>query len=413
MVAALRAIGAPAPKVKKPASSSADRGTAQDGREWRDIPLFDGLTTPQAEALRGVMREKSFATGEYVVREGEPASELFIVRQGSVEILKRERERAREHRIGCIARGETVGEMSLIDQGARSASVRALEPTDLWSVPFDQLRSTDPERPEGALLDGAFHQMVLNLAQTLSTRLREKGDESLQDAQARVAIGRFIVNVLILLCVYALTLASLPYVDDAVPRSTSYVSLPLQALFGIVSWRFMRESGYPLRLFGITKDGWRQSLRPALVVTVVFVAAATCIKWLAVRSSPSFVGVPVIELRDIYAYYGGWRYVAFLAAYGVSTLVQEAIVRGSLQSSLEIFLVGPRRVIAAVLLSNLLFAVTHLHISIEFALMSFAPGLVWGWMFHHHRNLWGVAASHFVVGAYAFFVLGVVVPLPP
>lgn len=54
-----------------------------------------------------------------------------------------------------------------------------------------------------------------------------------------------------------------------------------------------------------------------------------------------------------------------------------------------------------------MFSVNHLHLSFLFALLAFIPGLFWGVLFHRRPNLVGPTLSHFVVGGYVFFVLGI------
>jgi membrane protease YdiL (CAAX protease family) len=94
----------------------------------------------------------------------------------------------------------------------------------------------------------------------------------------------------------------------------------------------------------------------------------------------------------------------------ISSAVQELIVRGALQSSLEMFLTGPRRVKNAILVSGLLFAALHIHIGFVLALVAFVPGLFWGVLYARKRNLIGVTLSHIAVGVYAFFILGTWLP---
>ena len=81
-------------------------------------------------------------------------------------------------------------------------------------------------------------------------------------------------------------------------------------------------------------------------------------------------------------------------------------MRGALQSTLEMFLMGPHRRRNAVLVSALLFSVAHLHMSFLFAALAFLPGLYWGWLFSKQRNLAGVVLSHQLIGGYVFFILG-------
>ncbi|NQT19065.1 MAG: cyclic nucleotide-binding domain-containing protein, partial [Planctomycetes bacterium] len=81
--------------------------------------------------IRGKMdfRTTRFDTGEFLIREGDVGKEFYIVVQGSVEVFK-------EHdgnkiQLGTIGKDGIVGEMAMITHETRSASVVALEPTEV------------------------------------------------------------------------------------------------------------------------------------------------------------------------------------------------------------------------------------------------------------------------------------------
>ena len=77
--------------------------------------------------------------GEWIFHEGDAAESLFIVRSGRIEILD---EGPPETLIRILRRGEVVGELALLREGTRSASVRArrdAELLELGRVPFENL----------------------------------------------------------------------------------------------------------------------------------------------------------------------------------------------------------------------------------------------------------------------------------
>jgi membrane protease YdiL (CAAX protease family) len=67
---------------------------------------------------------------------------------------------------------------------------------------------------------------------------------------------------------------------------------------------------------------------------------------------------------------------------------------------------GKHRILIAVFISNLMFSMTHLHISTRFALLAFLPGLFWGWQYARHKNLIGISISHIVIGLSASIFIG-------
>jgi hypothetical protein len=93
-------------------------------------------------------------------------------------------------------------------------------------------------------------------------------------------------------------------------------------------------------------------------------------------------------------------------AYSVFAPVQEFIARGCFQSSFQNFLMGKHRILLSIVISNLMFSMTHLHISTRFALLAFAPGLFWGWQYARHKNLIGISISHVIIGLSASIFIG-------
>lgn len=89
---------------------------------------------------------KTFRAGEEIFRIGEPGSDAYIVQSGAVEVAAPSNGQKRV--IARLERGEIFGEMSMIDDAPRSATVTALEDTELVVIHRDRImqpmRSADP-----------------------------------------------------------------------------------------------------------------------------------------------------------------------------------------------------------------------------------------------------------------------------
>ncbi|MEM1034592.1 MAG: cyclic nucleotide-binding domain-containing protein [Myxococcota bacterium] len=369
---------------------------------WARAAVFARLDPDQIQALDGIVREREVATGETLVEEGDVATSLFVVARGAFDVVKKERARDREHVIDRVMAGDIVGEAALFDALPRSATVRAAEPSAVYVVPLDEVARRAGEDPR---LSAVRPGLILAIAEALAARLREQAADKLESAQQRDVMGHFVVNVLFLVCLYVYLLAGLQRLGDNLPTNTSYVSIPLQLVFGLGSWYFIRRSGYPLRDFGLSGRHLFGSVVEAIVFTVPALAVVTGVKWILIQTGHQ--AAPLIAHPAWWARLSSDAVWPLLTIYAVASLVQELVVRSALQSSLEMFLTGPRRVRNAIVLSALLFSVTHLHMSFLFATLAFLPGLFWGWLFARRRNLAGVTLSHIAVGGYVFFVLGV------
>ncbi|HMK08309.1 MAG TPA: cyclic nucleotide-binding domain-containing protein [Anaerolineales bacterium] len=92
----------------------------------RQAALFDGLSPQELEAIAGLCRPRSFASGEIITTQGEQGDELYIVGQGFVEVTLVNPEGGEPRSVVQLGPGQLVGEMALLDRGPRSATVRAL-----------------------------------------------------------------------------------------------------------------------------------------------------------------------------------------------------------------------------------------------------------------------------------------------
>lgn len=90
----------------------------------REMPLFADLTPKEVVLLGMVLKERDYQAGDWLCREGEPGDGCFFIGEGEVEIIKRAANQAQAV-IARAGKHATVGQISLIDDGPRSASVRA------------------------------------------------------------------------------------------------------------------------------------------------------------------------------------------------------------------------------------------------------------------------------------------------
>jgi len=108
-----------------------------------------------------------------VIEEGDLSVGVFVLCDGELEICKRGRNGA-EFCLAVMKRGDCVGEMSLIDVQARSATVRALGAATLFVL--DQAAITRLYRTDLEI----YTLLMLNIAREISRRLRQ-ADQTLVD----------------------------------------------------------------------------------------------------------------------------------------------------------------------------------------------------------------------------------------
>jgi glutaminase len=89
-----------------------------------DHELLAGLTPAELERLLPELGSVTAVPGTLLVRQGEPASEVFLVTRGTLSVV-REGADGRGHRLTTLSAGGTFGELAFIDRRARAADVRA------------------------------------------------------------------------------------------------------------------------------------------------------------------------------------------------------------------------------------------------------------------------------------------------
>ncbi|MDX1437788.1 MAG: cyclic nucleotide-binding domain-containing protein, partial [Anaerolineales bacterium] len=102
----------------------------------RNVPLFAGFPEEDLERLCEMIDEVHLQQGELLFAEGDAGDRAYIIKSGELEIIKQSS--GREVLLAVRRQGEVIGEMSLLEESPRSASVRARSKTILLAVSQDQ-----------------------------------------------------------------------------------------------------------------------------------------------------------------------------------------------------------------------------------------------------------------------------------
>jgi CRP/FNR family cyclic AMP-dependent transcriptional regulator len=116
----------------------------------RRVPLFSGLNEQQLETLAAGSARRSFPKGRTIVAEGEPSQSMYILLAGRAKVQRSDSE-GKEVILAVLGSGEFFGEMSLIDDAPRSASVITLESCEFMAVSKDAFKSMLQQSPDVAM----------------------------------------------------------------------------------------------------------------------------------------------------------------------------------------------------------------------------------------------------------------------
>lgn len=90
------------------------------------VPLFSGLDAAALESLEPFTFRRAFKPGDVIVEEGRTGNGLYVVLSGQVEVVKGLNGQ-RPQVAAVLGPGEPFGEMALLGEWKRSASVRAID----------------------------------------------------------------------------------------------------------------------------------------------------------------------------------------------------------------------------------------------------------------------------------------------
>jgi len=99
----------------------------------RNVWLFTGLDDSQLDALSAFTCNKNFKAGELVVEEGHTGNGLYVVVSGNVEVIKG-LESDRPQVLNHLGAGDVFGEMALLGEWPRTATVRAVDDVECLGI---------------------------------------------------------------------------------------------------------------------------------------------------------------------------------------------------------------------------------------------------------------------------------------
>lgn len=137
--------------------------------------IFYQFTPTQLEMVANLCQEVTFKAGEIIFEENSSSKELYIIAQGEVEILinpstvskNSSKKKQTDSVIAILRRGQSFGEVALVDEGLRSASARTLQKeTRLLVISRDKLIMLCDTYPQ------LGYRLMYNLAADLAMKIR-------------------------------------------------------------------------------------------------------------------------------------------------------------------------------------------------------------------------------------------------
>ena len=123
----------------------------------RQVPLFSELGDRELERLAGHFKERTFSEGSAVTMEGGTGTGFFVVVEGNATVSVSGEQR------GTLGPGDSFGEIALVDEGTRSATITAATDLRCFGLTAWEFRPFVEEHP----------QVAWPLLKQMAKRLRE------------------------------------------------------------------------------------------------------------------------------------------------------------------------------------------------------------------------------------------------
>ncbi|MFT4171294.1 MAG: cyclic nucleotide-binding domain-containing protein [Rhodocyclaceae bacterium] len=146
----------------------------------RTLPIFQGLSPERLEGIARVAMLRRVSRGTAVVLAGDNTDYVYFILNGSLKVVVSDEE-GREVILTMLGQGDLFGEMSVVDEEPRSATVTAVAPGDLVMIAQADFRRILEENFDISL------RIMGNLARRLREADRKIESLALMDVYGRVA----------------------------------------------------------------------------------------------------------------------------------------------------------------------------------------------------------------------------------
>ncbi len=132
----------------------------------RQVPLFANLSKSEMQGLSSSMKERQFDEGDTIAAEGATGVGFFIIDEGEATVSVRGNE------VRTLKHGDYFGEVALIDDGARTATITAKTPLKCYGITSWEFRPLVEDNAK----------LAWTMLQTIARRLRDAEQRSSEPA---------------------------------------------------------------------------------------------------------------------------------------------------------------------------------------------------------------------------------------
>lgn len=136
----------------------------------KTTPIFEELNLSDYRRLSELFHRSKYNTDERVFSEGDPASAIYLVLEGSIKLFRKEAEEG-EVMLGTVEEGDFFGELALCGGHSRSAAAAAAEPSVLMGIFRQEISEFIWKEKDAGI------QILFNTVDVLGERLYNSNDQ--------------------------------------------------------------------------------------------------------------------------------------------------------------------------------------------------------------------------------------------
>lgn len=134
------------------------------------VPVFENLKRRELRTIAGIVHRRQYVAGEYVFYQDDPGLGMYVIEEGEVAVALMENNKIKKE-LAILKDGDFFGELALLDESPRSASVIVRKNANLIGFFRPDLFEVIEKSPATGL------KIVLKLAEIIGERLRNTNQE--------------------------------------------------------------------------------------------------------------------------------------------------------------------------------------------------------------------------------------------
>lgn len=197
------------------------------------------------------------------------------------------------------------------------------------------------------------------------------------------------------LCLYLLLLATLEFLKINVP--TKALTQVINAMVFVIGIIIYKKTRFSFDELGLKIRNFKRTFGSSIVIALLVVMLLMAAKIVILKVSPEFFRSNVPFWNWNIGMYSWCSYI-------FTCIIQEFLARSMIYGSIKKMFDGRHSVVAAMLLSALLFGAVHIAHGFMYMIASIVLLGALSGLYEKHQNIWGVTLIHFVLGQAACFL---------